>query len=76
MRDKDTMEALIRASRVDWTILRPPALTNGSRTGSYRTGPDVKIKLRSKIPRADLADFLLHTATTGSFTGQTPRIAV
>src|SRR3712207_3988332 len=37
MRDKDRMEELIRASGVDWTIVRPPALTEGPRTGAYRT---------------------------------------
>lgn len=75
MRDKERMEKLIRASSVDWTIVRPPALTEGPRTGAYRTGTDLPIKLTSKISRADLADFLLREATGGSFVGRTPRIA-
>jgi putative NADH-flavin reductase len=75
MRDKDNMEALIRSADVDWTIVRPPALSNGSRTGSYRTGTDIKISLLSKISRADVADFLLREAVNGDYIHQTPSIA-
>jgi len=75
MRDKEGMEALIRACEVDWTIVRPPMLTTGPRTGRYRTGTDLKIRLTSRISRADLAEFLLHEATNDAFVRQTPRIA-
>lgn len=75
MRDKEVMEALIRASDVDWTIARPPALTNGPLTGTYRTGTDLKIRLTSRISRADLAAFLLREAATPAFINQAPRIA-
>lgn len=75
MRDKEAMEDLIRASGVDWTIIRPPALTDGPRTGTYRTGTDLKIRLTSRISRADLADFLLREAATPAFGHQAPRIA-
>ncbi len=75
MRDKEAMEALIRASGVDWTIIRPPALTDGPRTGTYRTGTDLKIRLTSRISRADLADFALREAATPAFGHQATRIA-
>ncbi len=75
MRDKESMEALIRASDVDWTIVRPPALTNGPRTGSYRTGTDLKIRITSRISRADLADFLIKEAARTADIGKAPRIA-
>jgi len=74
MRDKETMEALVRDSGVDWTIVRPPALTNGPPTGAYRTGTDLRIGLRSRISRADLADFLLRETAAPAFTGLAPRI--
>ncbi len=74
MRDKERMEALIRASDVQWTIVRPPALSNRAHTGVYRTGTDLKIRLTSKVSRADLADFLLREARTPAFSGQTPAI--
>jgi len=75
MRDKEAMERLIQASALDWTIVRPPALRNKPPTGRYRTGTDLKIRLTSAIPRADLADFLLREATTPSYVHQFPRIA-
>ena len=75
MRDKESMEALIRASDVDWTIVRPPALTNGRSTGAYRTGTDLKIRITSRISRADLADFLIKEAASTADVGKTPRIA-
>lgn len=75
MRDKERMEELVRASSVNWTIVRPPALTTGPRTGAYRTGANLPIRITSKISRADLADFLLREATEGSFLGRAPRIA-
>jgi putative NADH-flavin reductase len=75
MRDKEAMERLIQASALDWTIVRPPALRDKPHTGRYRTGTDLKIRLTSAIPRADLADFLLREATTPSYVHQFPRIA-
>jgi len=62
MRDKDEMESVVRASGVDWTLVRPPALTNGRRTGEYRFGTDLKIGPFGRISRADVADFILREA--------------
>jgi len=73
--DKERMEGLIRASGVDWTIVRPPRLTTGPRTGAYRTGTDMSVGLTSSISRADLAEFLLDAAVEGSYVGETPTIA-
>ena len=75
MRDKEAMEDLIRASDLDWTIVRPPALKDRPRTGSYRTGTEVKIRLTSWISRGDLADFLLHEAAAPAYLREAPRIA-
>jgi putative NADH-flavin reductase len=58
--DHEENEALIRRSRLDWTIVHAPKLTNGRRTGSYRHGE--AIQARSPFPaisRADVADFML-----------------
>jgi uncharacterized protein YbjT (DUF2867 family) len=69
------MERLVQASAVDWTVVRPPALRDKPHTGRYRTGTDLKIRLTSAIPRADLADFLVRAATTPWYVHQFPRIA-
>ena len=68
------MEELIRAADIDATIVRLPALTEGPRTGRYRTGTGVPIPITGSIRRADVADFLLGAAITGSYRSQTPRI--
>jgi len=34
--DKNRQESIIKASDVEWLIVRPGFLTNGPRTGKYR----------------------------------------
>jgi putative NADH-flavin reductase len=73
--DHELKEQLIRSSRLDWTIVRPPKLTNGPRTGVYRTGET--LRARSFLPmmaRADVADFMLGLLTDGSAIGRTLKI--
>jgi len=58
--DHEENEALIRRSRFDWTIVRPPKLTNGFRTGAYRHGEAIRASSPfPTISRADVADFML-----------------
>jgi putative NADH-flavin reductase len=49
----------IRHSDLDWTIVRPPALTNKAATGSYRTAIDRNLPHGFSISRADLAACML-----------------
>ncbi len=63
MLDKDHMEKLIMHSDVDWTLIRPSALTNGPQTQNYHSGPDLRMHITSHIPRADVADFMLQHIT-------------
>ena len=59
--DHELHERLIEASRLDWTIVRPPVLTSGPRTGAYRIGEHLKANsFIPRISRADVADFLLR----------------
>jgi putative NADH-flavin reductase len=58
--DHEIQENYIRQSNLDWTIVRPAALTDGARTGIYKHSFPVTEKgLKSKISRADVADFML-----------------
>ncbi|GAA0965098.1 SDR family oxidoreductase [Acrocarpospora macrocephala] len=75
MRDKETMEALIRASDTDWTIIRPPALRDTAPTGRYRTGMDLRIRLTTAVSRADLADFIVKETVEPAYLRRAPRIA-
>lgn len=69
--DVRRMEDEVRSSAVDWTIMRPPQLTNGSRRGRYRAAVDRNVG--SRISRADLADAILSAlgdpATAGHSIG-------
>lgn len=74
MQDKDEMEALVRASDLDWTLVRPPALTDGPRTNTVRHGTDVPVSLISRISRADVAAFMLGEATQNHYLRQAPTL--
>jgi len=71
--DKEAQEKLVRASNLDWTIIRPGGLTDGPPTGSYRAGPDRSIG--GQVSRADVAAFALSQLTNLEYVGQTPAIA-
>src|SRR5947209_1751710 len=58
--DMRRMEDLVRASELDWTLMRPPMLTNGARTGTYRTAVDRTVRGGVRLSRADLADGILR----------------
>jgi putative NADH-flavin reductase len=75
-RDKEVQEQSITQSGLDWIIVRPAALTNGPRTGVYRSGfgpTDRTIKAR--IARADVADFMVKQLTDNTYLRQTPGLS-
>ena len=58
--DKHRQEQVIRASALDWVIVRPGALTNGRARGKWRHGRRVGNLLWTvRIARADVAAFML-----------------
>jgi putative NADH-flavin reductase len=58
--DKHRQEKLVRASGLDWTLVRPGALTNGKPRGKWRVGRRIGNPLWTvRIARADVAHFLL-----------------
>lgn len=59
--DLAVMEGEVRKSGTEWTIFRPPRLTDGPRTGSYRMVPDYSVPGGYSISRADLADAILES---------------
>lgn len=58
--DMARMEQLLQHSTADWTVMRPPRLTNGPATGRYRTALNQQLPRAGKISKADLADAMLH----------------
>jgi putative NADH-flavin reductase len=57
--DLARMEDLLRESELDWTVFRPPRLTNGPLTGKYRTALGQNLRRGALISRADVAQAML-----------------
>ena len=70
--DKDRQESLIRASDVDWTIVRPGFLTNGPLTKSYRALTNLTGVTAGWISRADVAHFILTELRSNQYLKQAP----
>jgi putative NADH-flavin reductase len=73
--DSALMEDAVRASGLDWTIMRPPRLTNKRSTGRYRTAIDQNVRRGRSISRADLAHFMLDAIGQADTVGHTIGIA-
>lgn len=57
--DMARMEDVLRASDLDWTIVRPPKLTSKPATGKYRTAINRSVHGGYSISRADQAGAIL-----------------
>jgi putative NADH-flavin reductase len=57
--DMSHMEIIVKASSIDWTILRPPRLTHGERNGRYKVAVNKQLSNGWLLSRADLADYIV-----------------
>ena len=74
--EHERQEAAVRSSRLDWTIVRAGALSDGERTGSYRHGfPPTEHSIEFEISRADVADFALRLLADGTCMHQLPCVS-
>jgi putative NADH-flavin reductase len=64
--DMRRAEDEVRASHLDWTIIRPPRLTGKAATGTYRTAVDRNLPRGYTISRADLAACMLALLGDGA----------
>jgi putative NADH-flavin reductase len=60
------MERIVIASELNWSIVRPPRLTNGDLTGKYRVEDGRLPSGHLTISRADVAHFLLDELERGT----------
>lgn len=74
LKDSAANVEIIRASDLDWTIVRYPRLLDGPRTGNYRVGY-VGQDSGSQLARADGADFVLKELAEGKYIGQMPVVS-
>jgi putative NADH-flavin reductase len=61
-------------SDLDWTVVRPPRLTDEPATGQIRAGI-MKLGPSSSISRADLATFMLDQVESDEWVGKAPMVA-
>lgn len=67
MADQRAQERFLAASDLDYTIVRPPRLTDGPSTGNYKVLPDGLPSSSLHISRADVAEFMLQQLTDPRF---------
>jgi len=60
--DASAMERIFEESGLDWTMVRPPQLTDKLYTGRYRVAAGRLPVFGFKISRADVADFMIKAA--------------
>jgi len=64
--DASAMEEIFEKSGLEWTMVRPPELTNKSYTGKYRVREGHLPRFGFKISRADVADFMIKAVENHS----------
>lgn len=74
LKDSEANVNIIRASNLDWTIVRFPRLIDGERTGNYRVGYIGKDS-GSQISRADGADFILKELKRCEYLHKLPMVS-
>jgi len=75
--DKLRAESFLRENDedIDWTLVYPVLLTNGERSGKYRSGKRLSLSGLPSISRADVADFLIAQITETRYFGERVVIA-
>jgi uncharacterized protein YbjT (DUF2867 family) len=68
--DRAQQEAVVMASGLDWTLVKPPRLTDGAAAGVVHADAVLPVGLRNRVSRRDLAEFIFRAATQDRFVGQ------
>ena len=74
LKDAEKHHEVLKASNLDWMIVRAPRLNNGPKTSQYRVGW-VGVNASTKVSRADLADFILKQVESETFNHQMPFVS-
>jgi len=73
--DLARMEDVVRANELDWTIVRPPRLTDKPATSHYRTAVGRNVRGGRSVSRADVAQLMLRVLNEPETIGQAVGIA-
>ena len=58
--DMLVMEQILGESNLNWTVIRPPRLLNGDKTGIYRSVTNDYLAGMSSLKRSDLAHYIVQ----------------
>ena len=75
LKDGETHARELATSNLDYTLVRPPRLTDGPESGRIQHDLTLKLGPTSSISRADLAEFLLAVALEGRYIRASPMVA-
>jgi len=76
--DHERQEVVVKASNLDWTLVRPPHLKEGPQTGTYQHGFAVTTSykdIEGWISRGDVADFMLKQLGDDTYVHRTPGVS-
>ncbi|GLL04582.1 NAD(P)-dependent oxidoreductase [Dactylosporangium matsuzakiense] len=73
--DMQAMEALVRATRLDWTLVRPPRLIDAPARGTYRVEDGHNPRGGWTLARADLAAFVVEQIDSREWIHRAPTLA-
>jgi len=68
------MEKEVKKTNINWTIMRPPRLTDKPVTGKYRIAVSSILKHGLSISRADVAHFMINNITNETIYKKTVEI--
>jgi uncharacterized protein YbjT (DUF2867 family) len=72
--DKNRQEDIVRASKLDWVLVRPVVLSNGPATGTVRALTDLSGIYGGTVSRSDVAKFVVQQLTDDGWLHRTPLI--
>jgi len=72
--DKDRQDDVIRASSLDWVIVRPAVLNDEAARGRVRAVTDLSEVHGGKIARADVARFVVDQLTADTWLHRAPLV--
>jgi hypothetical protein len=75
LQDGEVHARELAASPFDYTLVRPPRLTERAASGRIQHDLTLKLGPTSSISRADLAAFLLEVAVQGKYVRAPPMVA-
>ena len=74
IKDAEAHAEVLRNSKLEWTLVRGPRLTDGEHTGSYKVGYVGKDS-GTQVSRADIAEFMLKTLEDDTWVKKAPMVS-